>query len=83
MHSLQVLPSARRDLDSLEPATFERLKPKLLALKTEPRPEGSLPLTGDEGTRIRVGESLVLYRIDDKDRVVYLYRIKHRKDATR
>lgn len=83
MHSLKVLPSARRDLDSLEPAVFGRLKPKLLALKDEPRPESAIKLTGEEGYRLRVGDYRVLYRIDDKSRAVYLYRIKHRKDVYR
>jgi mRNA interferase RelE/StbE len=83
MHSLKVLPSARRDLDALEPAILKRLKPKILALRASPRPQGASKLTGDEGYRIRVGDYRVLYRIDDKDQVVYLYRIKHRKDVYR
>lgn len=83
MHSIKVLPSARRDLDALEPAVFERLKSKILNLRILPRAEGSIKLTGDEGYRIRVGDYRILYRIDDMNHVVYLYRIKHRKDVYR
>jgi mRNA interferase RelE/StbE len=83
MYSLKILSSAQRDLNSLENAVFDRLKPRLLALKSEPRPEGAIKLTGDGGYRIRAGDYRALYRIDDKNRLIYLYRIKHGKEVYR
>ena len=83
MYSLKALPSACRDLDSLDSPILKRLKPKLLALQTDPRPDGCVKLTGEEGYRIRVGDYRVLYRVDDPVRTVYLYRIRHRKDVYR
>ena len=83
MYSLKVLPSAQRDLDSLDPPLFQRLKPKLLELPSDPRPQGCVKLTGEEGYRIRIGDYRVLYRVEDSTHTVYLYRIRHRKEVYR
>ena len=83
MYNLKVIPSAQKDLDSLERHVLDRIKPKMIALKTDPRPEGSVKLTGEEGYRIRIGDYRVLYRVDDASRIIYFYRIKHRKEVYR
>ena len=81
MYDIFVLPPAQRDLDKLEASDFARIIKKIRGLAREPRPAGCLKLTGEEGYRIRVGDHRVLYRIDDPSKRVYLYRVKHRKDA--
>ena len=81
MYDIFVLPPAQRDLDKLEASDFARIIKKIRGLSREPRPAGCLKLTGEEGYRIRVGDHRVLYRIDDPSKRVYLYRVKHRKDA--
>ena len=81
MYDIFVLPSAQRDLDKLEASGFARIIKKIRGLTREPRPVGCLKLTGEEGYRLRVGDYRVLYRIDDPSKRVYLYRVKHRKDA--
>ena len=81
MNDIFVLPPAQRDLDKLEASDFARIIKKIRGLAREPRPAGCLKLTGEEGYRIRVGDHRVLYRIDDPSKRIYLYRVKHRKDA--
>jgi len=81
VYEIFVLPTAQRDLDKLEGSAFARIIKKVRGLTGEPRPAGCLKLTGEEGYRLRVGDHRVLYRIDDQSKRVYLYRIKHRKDA--
>ncbi|MFO7732290.1 MAG: type II toxin-antitoxin system RelE/ParE family toxin [Candidatus Aminicenantes bacterium] len=81
MYDIFVLPPAQRDLGKLEASDFARIIKKIRGPSREPRPVGCLKLTGEEGYRIRVGDHRVLYRIDDPSKRVYLYRIKHRKDA--
>jgi len=81
VYDIFVLPPAQRDLDKLEASDFARIIKKIRGLAREPRPAGCLKLTGEEGYRIRVGDHRVLYRIDDPSKRVYLYRVKHRKDA--
>lgn len=81
MYDIFVLPPAQRDLDKLEASDFARIIKKIRGLSREPRPVGCLKLTGEEGYRIRVGDHRVLCRIDDPSKRIYLYRVKHRKDA--
>ena len=81
MYELSVLPPAQKDLDRLEASAFDRILKKTYALSKDARPPGCLKLTGDEGYRMRVGDYRILYRIDDASKRIFIYRIKHRKDA--
>jgi len=83
VYDLFVLPQAQKDLDKLDPSVFERVVKKMRLLAKDPRPQGSLKMTAEEGHRIRIGDHRVLYRVDDDSKRVYIYRIKHRKDAYR
>ena len=53
----------------------------ILSLTENPRPHGSKKLTDKEGYRIRVGDYRILYTIDDKAKVIVIYRIKIRAEA--
>lgn len=81
MYDIFLLPPAQKNLDDLEHGAFERILKKIRALSQTPRPSGCLRLTAEGGYRIRVGDYRILYRIDDSARRIYVYRIKHRKDA--
>ena len=83
MHEISIIPSARKDLDDLDKKGFIQIKNKIISLASNPRPSGSLKLTAEEGYRIRSGNYRILYRIDDKNRMIYIYRIKHRKESYR
>ena len=76
-----LLPPAQKDLDGLEVRIFRQIIKKIRALSDEPRPNGCLKLTAEEGYRIRMGDYRILYRIDDGAKRIFIYRIKHRKDA--
>ena len=83
MHRVRILPRAQRDLDEITGRLFEQVNEAILALGEEPRPQGTLKLTGLEGYRIRVRDMRVLYRIDDQAKEVIVYRIKHRREVYR
>ena len=83
MYKIEVIPSAQKDLDRLERKFFEQIKDKIQSLSQTPRPSQCLKLTAEEGYRIRSGDYRILYRIDDANRIVYIYRIKHRKESYR
>ena len=52
------------------------------ALIENPRPHGVKKLAGSkDGYRVRFGSYRILYTIDDKRRLVTIYRIRDRKDA--
>jgi len=83
MYEIQIIPSAIKDLDRLDKKLFSQIKDKILSLSSNPRSTNTLKLTAEEGYRIRSGDYRILYRIDDKNKIIYIYRIKHRKDVYR
>ena len=83
MHEISIIPSARKDLDDLDKKVFAQIKNKIISLASNPRPSGCLKLTAEEGYRIRSGNYRIPYRINDKNNIIYIYRVKHRKESYR
>ena len=76
--------SAQKELEDLDPPIIQRLFPKLENLVNNPRPLGCVKLKGSRDLwRIRIGEYRAIYSIDDKNRVVDIICIRHRKDVYR
>ena len=83
MYQIELRRQAFKDLESI-PADYQRLIAKHIdSLQENPRPIDSKKLKGDAGYSLRVGTYRVLYDIDDKAKIVTIYRIKHRRDAYR
>lgn len=80
-----VLPKpVQKQLDRIPQDARNRLLERILALKENPRPQGSIKLKGTEAEyRIRVGDYRIRYEIRDKVRVVIILHCKHRKDVYR
>ena len=83
MYKLRILPVAQKDLDRLHGKIFHKIKNEIILLSNNPHPYGALKLTNENGYRIRVGDYRILYRIDDKEKEIYIYRVKHRKEVYR
>ena len=82
-YKVELIPRAKKDLDRLDKKIFAQIKDRILTLASNPRPNNCIKLTTNEGYRVRSGVYRILYRIDDKKKIVYIYRIKHRKDVYR
>ena len=76
-------PSAQKDLDSLPNNELIRISHRLSFLKNNPRPVGIQKLSDQEGYRVRSGRYRILFEIDDRNKKILVYRIKHRKEAYR
>ncbi len=83
MYELKILGSAQRDLDRLHVKILSKIKDSIMCLANDPRPLDSVKLTNEEGYRTRMGDYRVLYRIDDKSKELFIYRVKHRREAYR
>ena len=83
MYIVKLLSQAQKDLDQFPPKTHDQVKAICERLSNDPRPYGSIKLTQEGGHRIRIGDYRLLYRVDGLSKIIYLYRIKHRKDAYR
>lgn len=81
MYKILILPQAKKDLDSFRGKIFNQIKNKIPSLSENPSPPGCLKLTAEEGYRLRSGDYRIIYRISDGKNVIYIYRIKQRKET--
>lgn len=76
--------SARRELEALEPPIAARVLARVEALATDPWPAGVRKLQGAQRLwRIRIGDYRIVYSIDDRQCVVDVVRVRHRRDVYR
>jgi mRNA interferase RelE/StbE len=81
-YSLEIKPSAQKELDELDDTVFARIDRKILGLASDPRPAGSKKLKGyKDHWRIRIGDHRVIYLIDDGSKTVTVVHVAHRRDV--
>ena len=73
---------AQKQLDSISKIERDRLILTLRSLANDPRPNGVKKLKGYDNTyRVRVGDYRIIYEIKDRELIVLLLSVSHRKDA--
>ncbi len=76
--------SARKELESLDASVVRRIFPRIQALAQEPRPRGCRKLHNEPNLwRIRIGNYRVIYAIYDKERIVDISAVRHRREVYR
>ena len=83
-YEVRLLVTARGQLLRVPKRIRSRLRDTIRALAADPRPAGCKKLTG--GTdyfRIRVGDYRVLYEVRDRDVLVLVIKIGHRREVYR
>ena len=85
IYTVQLERRAEREMRNLPQHVIKRIDNIFQQLRNNPRPPGVVKLSGQMGDswRIRVGAYRILYRIDDENYRVKIYRIKHRGRAYR
>ena len=73
---------AQKEADNIPVKYRNAIDKQILSLTNNPRPPNCKKLTEKEGYRIRVGSYRVLYTIDDQAKIVVIYRIKIKTEAT-
>lgn len=81
MYQIKLDKRVEKELDTIPDKIFDKIKKVISSLKDNPRPLGVKKLTNQEHWRIRVGEYRILYEIDDKEKIIAIFKIKHRKDV--
>lgn len=83
-YNLEVLPTAKRQLDRLPADIQRRAADAINRLCENPRPVGAIKLTGNEGLyRVRSGDYRIVYRIEDSRLLVLIVKVGHRKEIYR
>lgn len=85
MYEIEITRSAEKELAQLEPIIKTRISSKILVLEQNPRPPHvskrlKVPFSG---YRLRVGDWRVFYHVDETERKVVVYAIRHRREAYR
>jgi mRNA interferase RelE/StbE len=76
--------AAQKDFKRLVSPWDEAIKKAVSGLELNPRPHGVKKLSGSkDGYRIRVGDFRVLFAVDDRKRVVAIFRVRHRSEVYR
>lgn len=76
--------SARKELQALDPPVALRIFKHIELLVSKPRPAGAIKIEGAADLwRVRVGEWRVVYRIADREKLVDIVAIRHRREAYR
>src|SRR5436305_7017442 len=80
-------PSAEKSLRKLPVSIQKRIVTAIDDLRSDPRPAGCVKLAGAESAdaywRIRVGDYRIVYALRDRELIVLVVRIAHRKDVYR
>lgn len=83
-YSVMLAPSAERQLKSFSVPIQKRLAKRMKSLQDTPRPQGVKRLAGVEDLyRIREGNYRIIYTIRDKELIVLVVKIGHRKEVYR
>ena len=82
-YRLLIKPSAAKELEALPTRDRKRVVTKIQQLASNPRPNGTEKLSGQQRYRLRQGHYRVLYAIDDAQSEVVIAKIGHRHDVYR
>jgi mRNA interferase RelE/StbE len=76
--------SADKSLDKLPKPLQSRVIRKIQSLALDPRPSGSAKLSGsDDLWRVRTGDWRVVYQVDNRQEVIDVRIIAHRREVYR
>jgi mRNA interferase RelE/StbE len=79
-----ILPrSVQKELDRLPGDVAKRVIARLGALESNPRPADVKKLKGRPAWRVRVGDYRIIYEIHDRELLVIVITIGHRRDVYR
>jgi mRNA interferase RelE/StbE len=82
-YEVRIVTSAEKEMDRLARAVHTRISTRILSLEDNPRPRGARKLITKEEYRLRVGDYRILYRIDDKNSIVTVVAVGHRREVYR
>ncbi len=82
VYQIRLHREARKELEGLADADYERISAVLDLLQETPRPARSLKLAGHDLWRVRVGRHRVIYEIVDSSETIFILRVALRTERT-
>jgi mRNA interferase RelE/StbE len=82
-YAVEILRAAQKQLARIDRQDQSRIVAAIQELASEPRPAGSMKLTGRPAWRIRVGSYRVIYEVHDDRLLVLVVAVGHRGEVYR
>ncbi len=83
-YEVLIKPSAVKEIESIgSKRDRQRIVSSIARLSFDPRPAGCEKLSGQEKYRIRKGQYRIVYSISEKELIVFVVKVGHRKDVYR
>lgn len=81
MYSVKLSAAAIRDYKKLPQTEIPRINKAISGFASNPRPQGYKKLKDRDAFRLRVGDYRIIYEIHVTEIVVFVIRIRHRKEV--
>ena len=82
-YRITIKKSAVKELEDIPRKDLRKVINRIRSLAKDPRPKGSQKLSGQERYRIRQGNYRIVYSIEDKDPLIVIVKIGHRREIYR
>ncbi len=83
-YEVQLTSAAQRELKKLDPNARRTVQAALELLAETPRPPKATQLVGGAGAwRVRVGDYRIIYEIRDRQLIVLVLKVGHRREVYR
>ena len=81
-YKIEIVKSADKESQKIEKKFLRRIVASIKTLEEDPFSFHSKKLVGsDSNYRLRVGQYRVLYEVNVKNKIITIFRIRHRKDS--
>ena len=80
-YSILIKPSAVKEIENIPKKDRLRIIQKIQELAVNPRPGGCEKLTGENRYRIRRGVYRIVYSVSDRNLLVVVVKVGHRRDV--
>jgi mRNA interferase RelE/StbE len=80
---VKLTPATEKAVGKFPKEIRARIANRLVELATDPRPPGSIKLSGEDAYRTRVGDYRIIYTIQDDRLIVLVIDVGHRRDVYR
>jgi len=82
-YRITIKKSAVKELEDIPRKDLQKVINHIWSLVKDPRPRGSQKLSGQKQYRIRQGNYRIVYYIEDKDLLIVIVKIGHRREVYR
>jgi len=82
-YKITIKKSAAKELENIPKKDLQRIIKRIQSLAGNPRPHGAQKLSGQERFRIRQGDYRIVYSIEDKNSIIDIVKIGHRREIYR